>query len=138
MKHSKTILAAGSTLLALAILAHSGYLSAAAEDGAKKSRSQKQNDSASKTATKKKARGRLPNFYGKIGLSKTQRQEIYDIQAKFRAQIEELEKKLAQLREQQDKELQAVLTQEQKKALDQLQKADEQRRKSRRKKPANQ
>ncbi len=76
---------------------------------------------AEKPAAKKKTiRGRLPAYYGQIGLSKEQREKIYQIQANYRAKIEELEKQLAELRAKQQAEIDAVLTPDQKKRLEEL------------------
>lgn len=75
---------------------------------------------AKKADSEKKAKAsgdRLPAYYAKIGLSEAQRKSIYAIQNKFEAQIEELEKKIADLKSQQTAEIEAVLTDEQKKAL---------------------
>ena len=72
-----------------------------------------------KTAAQK-FRGRLPNNYGKLGLSAQQRDLIYAIQAKHHAEIEELEARLAAIKVQQADEIQAVLTPEQKTGLEGL------------------
>lgn len=79
-------------------------------------------ESKPKPAAKKKAPagGRLPNNYGRIGLSEKQRNDIYSIQAKYRDQIEALEKQLADLRAKRDAEIEAVLTPEQKQKLEEL------------------
>lgn len=80
---------------------------------------------AKKTTGKKdaaeKATGRLPNNYGRLGLSDAQRQKIYGIQAKYQEQIEALTKQLEELRQKRDTEIEAVLTAEQKTKLQELQ-----------------
>ncbi len=88
-------------------------------------------------AKRKKAKGRLPNNYGKIGLANEQRQQIYGIQVKYRPQLEELEKQIKALRAQRDAEIEAVLTDSQKQRLAELQEAAKKKRASRKKpKPA--
>ena len=64
-------------------------------------------------APAKKARGRLPAYYGKVVTDK-QREDIYAIQAKFNEQIAELQKQLADLTTQRDTEVEKVLTDDQK------------------------
>ena len=65
----------------------------------------------------KKFRGRLPNNYGKIGLDVKQKESIYAIQARYVAELDELEKRIEMLKEERDKEIYDVLTEEQKAAL---------------------
>ena len=67
-----------------------------------------------------KPQGRLPQYYGQIGLADAQRNQIYAVQTKYRTQLEELEKRLEALREKRDKEIQSVLSAEQKLRLDEL------------------
>lgn len=88
-----------------------------------------------KSPTKKRTfKGRLPNNYGKIGLSSEQRNEIYGVQAKYRTQLEELQKQIAALKAKQDMEVRAVLNNSQKDALDKLLEAAQKKRDSRTKK----
>lgn len=68
----------------------------------------------------KKPAGRLPAQYGKLGLSDEQRHKIYDVQAIYRKQIDELEKQIDGLKAKQKTEIEAVLTADQKKKLDDL------------------
>lgn len=67
--------------------------------------------------TRKKPRGRVPNHYGKIGLTDAQKEEIYAIQAKFRGQIEALQEQINDLQQQEASEIYLVLTDNQKEAL---------------------
>tara|TARA_R110002072_G_scaffold303141_1_gene495751 strand:+ start:83438 stop:83821 length:384 start_codon:yes stop_codon:yes gene_type:complete len=67
-----------------------------------------------------KPRGRLPQYYGQVGLSNKQRQQIYDVQANYKKQIDELQKQIDALKVKEDTEIVAVLTPEQKKNLDEL------------------
>lgn len=68
----------------------------------------------------KKPSGRLPAQYGKLGLSDEQRYEIYGVQATYKKQIDELEKQIDSLKAKQKTEVEAVLTADQKKKLDEL------------------
>lgn len=71
-------------------------------------------------AETKKAGGRLPPYYGQIGLSTEQREKIYGVQSTYASQIEALQKQIASLEEKRDGEINAVLTADQKKQLDSL------------------
>ena len=68
----------------------------------------------------KKAAGRLPAQYGKLGLSDAQRQKIYGLQADYGKQIDELEKQINSLKQKENSEIEAVLTPDQKSKLDEL------------------
>jgi Spy/CpxP family protein refolding chaperone len=65
-----------------------------------------------------KIKGKLPSHWGKIGLTDTQKQTVYQIQAKYDPDIDKLEAKIAELKGTRDKEMKAVLTADQKKALE--------------------
>jgi len=71
-------------------------------------------ESAAKSAS---SRRRLPRYYGKLGLSEAQREKIYGVQEKHAAEIEKLEKQLADLKEKQEADCRKVLTADQKKQL---------------------
>ena len=74
--------------------------------------------SADAKSSKKASSGdRLPANYAKIGLSEDQKKKIYDVQNKFEAQIDTLEKQIADLKAKQKAEVESVLTPEQHKAL---------------------
>ena len=66
------------------------------------------------------AKVRLPNRYAKIGLSDAQREKVYAVQSKYSAEIKEIQKKLASLRERRDQEIEELLTDEQKQLLAEL------------------
>lgn len=57
-------------------------------------------------------RGRLPAYYGEV-IDNQQREKIYDIQSRILAQIGQLQQQIAQLEQQRDAEVVAVLTAEQ-------------------------
>ncbi len=63
---------------------------------------------------------RLPNNFGKIGLSEEQKQKIYTIQAEYRLRIEQLLQELEDLRNEEILEIQNTLTQPQKAELQRL------------------
>ncbi len=61
---------------------------------------------------------RVPSHFGQLGLSDVQKQAIYQIRAKHQPKIDALEKQIADLREQMVKECETVLTDTQKKLLE--------------------
>jgi hypothetical protein len=65
-----------------------------------------------------KVKGRLPQYWGKIGLSDSQKQTIYQIQGKYGTEIEKLHAKIREMETTRDKEMRAVLTDDQKKSLE--------------------
>lgn len=67
-----------------------------------------------------KLRGQLPPNWGKIGLSEEQKQKIYQIQNKYNAEIARLEAQVKELRSKRDQEMRSVLTEEQKKRLEEI------------------
>lgn len=62
-------------------------------------------------------RGRLPDHFGKLGISRTQRERIYEIQAGYREQIEKLQKQIMVLEQEANSEVESVLTDDQRTAL---------------------
>ena len=83
---------------------------------------------------RKKARGRLPNYYKKSGVTKKQTEQIYSIQVSYREKIESLEEQLADLKAKRSAEIEAILTPEQKKKVEQFQEAARKKREARKKK----
>lgn len=67
-----------------------------------------------------KAKGMLPANWKKIGLSDEQVQKIYKVQGKYNEEIDKLEAKIKELKASRDKEMKAVLTDDQKKKLDDI------------------
>lgn len=67
-----------------------------------------------------KAKGFLPQHWGKIGLADDQKQDIYKIQGKYSGEIDKLEAKIKEMKGTRDKEMKAVLTADQKKKLDEI------------------
>ncbi len=82
----------------------------------------------------KKLRGRLPNYYGKVGVTKTQRTKIYELQASYNEKIAALVQQIADLKAKRDMEVEAVLKPEQKKKVEELREAARKKREARKKK----
>ncbi|MCH7981258.1 MAG: hypothetical protein IID59_07115 [Proteobacteria bacterium] len=83
---------------------------------------------------RRKARGRLPSNYAKVGISKSQRTKIYSIQSMYRDKLAELAKQIRDMRSKRDKEIHEVLTAEQKTELEKLEAATRKKREDRKKK----
>lgn len=64
-----------------------------------------------------KLKGQLPQNWAKLGLSEDQKQAVYATQAKYKKELEELRKKMEELKDKEKKELEDVLTKEQKAKL---------------------
>jgi Spy/CpxP family protein refolding chaperone len=64
-----------------------------------------------------KLTGRLPQNWGKIGLTDDQKKEIYKIQHKYDTEIDKLDAKIKELRKTKDTEIKAILTPDQQKRL---------------------
>lgn len=77
---------------------------------------------------KEKAEARLPSNYGKLELTADQRKKVLEIQAKYDSQLDDLEKKIADLKAKRSSECEAVLTGPQKASLQELN--DESKKKS--------
>lgn len=77
-------------------------------------------DNPTPPTARKKPRGRVPNQYGKLGLSQKQKEEIYSIQAKYRADIEELQQQINDIQLQQASDVITVLTNEQREDLKEI------------------
>jgi hypothetical protein len=60
---------------------------------------------------------RVPDYFAQIGLSDDQRESIYKIRAKHQPRIDELEKQLVEARAQMVRDCETVLTETQKKML---------------------
>jgi Spy/CpxP family protein refolding chaperone len=64
-----------------------------------------------------KTKGILPAYYGKIGLTDEQKSAIYKIQAKYRDEVKKLEDKIADVRAEERREMDKLLTAEQRQKL---------------------
>ena len=67
--------------------------------------------------TRKAPRGRIPNGFGKVGVTDKQREEIYRIQAQYREEVRQLQQELDDLKEREYLEVYDVLTDDQKAAF---------------------
>lgn len=69
---------------------------------------------------KKQSTDRLPRNYGKIGLTEAQRKSIYEVVGRYETQIDELEKKISELKAKEASECEAVLNPNQRQSLQDL------------------
>ena len=69
----------------------------AADDKAADAKQSKNAAADSAKAEDAKAKGRLPNNWGKLGLTATQKEKVYTIETNYAAKIEELRKMIADL-----------------------------------------
>jgi hypothetical protein len=77
-------------------------------------------DDGAKEETTKRLRGVLPPHYRKLALSQDQVQKIYKIQANYDDKLAELEEKIKQLKGEEKKEIEGVLTTAQKARLKEI------------------
>ncbi len=82
---------------------------------------------ASEVKARKKLRGRLPAYFGKV-VSDKQRKEIYEIQSKYNEQIGKLKEQLVSLTSTRNSEVEKVLTDEQRAEIAKLKEARRSRR----------
>ncbi len=85
----------------------------------KESKTAKTSATAKKSVTKK-SKGRVPPHYGKLNLSKEQRNKIYEIKSGYKTQLDSLKKQLAELTKKQNSDCEGVLTASQKSTLDKI------------------
>jgi len=67
-----------------------------------------------------KGRGSLPPGWGKLGLTDSQKKEVYTIQSEYRAKIDDLQKQIDDLKKKERAELFKVLTDAQKTRLKEI------------------
>jgi hypothetical protein len=67
-----------------------------------------------------KAKGQLPPNWSKLGLTDEQKQKVYQIHSKYKDEIDKLQAKITELKEKQRKESLEILTDDQKKRLDEI------------------
>lgn len=106
-----------AALFALLCLMASGDATTPLTLVAQETDSQETTDETAPPKTRRKPRGRVPNHYGKIGLTDAQKEEIYAIQAKYRGQVEKLQEQINELQQEEASEIYLVLTDNQKDAL---------------------
>src|ERR1700722_10093670 len=85
----------GSTVLALCLLAASSLVG---------------DDKKTDAKDEPKAKGVLPKYYKSLGLTDEQKQSVYKVQAKFNGEIEKLQKKIDDLKNERNTEVEKVLT----------------------------
>jgi hypothetical protein len=73
--------------------------------------------SQEKKDPKEPVKGMLPTYWKQLGLSKDQTQEVYTIQAKYKADIAKLKDQIEELEAKQRKDLEKVLTEAQRTKL---------------------
>lgn len=118
LKPASLLVALSLTILATAVIS--------AQDGLQTVAVQKKK--------RRKLRGRLPNYYGKAGVTKTQRKQIYAIQAMYRDRLQALQDQIDELKAKQAAEIEAVLTDAQKKKVKAFVEAARKKREARKKK----
>ncbi len=59
----------------------------------------------------------LPQYWKALGLTETQREKVYKVQTDYRSKIKALTDQIKQLREEEQRELLKILTDDQRKAL---------------------
>lgn len=70
--------------------------------------------------TPAKAKGQLPQNWGKLGLTDKQKQQVYKTQEEYRDRIEKLRVEIKKLQDQEKTEMFKVLTEEQKTRLKEI------------------
>ena len=64
-----------------------------------------------------KLKGFLPMYWKSLGLTESQKQQVYKVQAEYKKKLEALEQQIEQLKEARRKDLEAILTEQQKAEL---------------------
>jgi hypothetical protein len=67
-----------------------------------------------------RSRGRLPMFYSQLELDDEQRSKVHQIQERYQADVQNLQKQMEDARAERDKQLSALLSKGQQKKLDEL------------------
>jgi hypothetical protein len=67
-----------------------------------------------------KAKGRLPTYWSKLGLSEEQKKKVFAIQADYKDKIDALKKDISKLEDEERKELSKILTDPQREELKKL------------------
>jgi TolA-binding protein len=95
-----------------------GGVSAQEKGEAKSSGSSK----SAKSEKETKLRGVLPAYFKQLGVTDDQRQSIYKIQNEYADKLDDLEKKVEELKAERNKKYLAALTKAQRERLDELKK----------------
>lgn len=99
----------------LTTVAVSMFVASGIANSQSKSKTSKKDEA--KKSDDEEIKGRLPRYYGQLDLKDEQVADIYKVQAEYNEQIQELEDKLAALKEKLDSECEKVLTAAQRKTL---------------------
>ncbi|MFG0331863.1 MAG: hypothetical protein ACF8TS_00750 [Maioricimonas sp. JB049] len=75
------------------------------------------------TTDQEERRRPLPTYYGKIGVSDEQREQLYGIQEEYHTQIDALQRQIKQLLRERDERMEQLLTPGQKLRLQELREA---------------
>ncbi len=118
MKLNRIVLIAFLGMTSTAMLAQAADTAPAKSENASPAAA-KQSPSKGTPEGAKKSR-RLPSGYGMLGLNDGQREQIYSMQASYQNQIEKLRAELAQLTQQRDDKIEAILTPGQKARLQEM------------------
>ena len=102
--------------IALAILL-SGLSSASAQD------KEKSKSSSSSSKSESKVRGVLPQNYRQLGLSDEQRQSIYKVQNEYSDKIDDLQKKIDEMKAERNAKYLKLLTKAQRDRLEEIRKS---------------
>jgi Spy/CpxP family protein refolding chaperone len=118
-------------LLAIAVSATAlTFVSSGLRLGAQETSTSKSQSKSKTAVAKKDGTRRVPAYFGQLGLSETQRESIYKVQAKHRPTIEDLEKRLEDAHASVLKDCEKVLTPAQKTSLERLRKDAAEKRKA--------
>lgn len=79
-----------------------------------------QSTADAKSVEKKGPDGRVPAYFAQIGLSKDQRAKVLEVQSSYADKIDALRKQIVDLEAKRDLDVRGVLSDEQKKKLDEL------------------
>lgn len=67
-----------------------------------------------------KSKGQLPTYWGQLGLTDAQKQNVYKLQGKYNAEIDKLEVQIKEQKAKMSEERSKILTAEQKKRLEEI------------------
>lgn len=79
-----------------------------------------QNEDSGSPEADKAFRGFLPAYFGKLGMSDTQKEKVYRIQSSYEEQLNNLRKQIEQVEQKRDAEIETLLTPGQKLRLKEL------------------
>lgn len=123
MRGKRTAMAAwlGASLAAWCLWGVVASANAWQSDGAKPANAGSADAGAAEPGAKKRTepRGRLPAYFGEV-IDSQQREKIYELQARYLAEIKVLQDKIAEMEKKRDEDVRGVLTPEQAEKVKQL------------------